>query len=206
MLRRHFAGSLTALLTLLLVLARPLSAAPAAGDGKGDESADPAAKVKTLNRTAMQYFDDLNYAMAEKTLLEALSVVEKANLGGGPAGLSTNGNLAVLYSAGLKKPDKAVFHFKKALAVKPDLKLSKQRATPETEANMARARAELAGGSAGSIDQALKGGALPTIEARPSEAESASNLKCPTVAEINAGAEIALSCTTSGDLRPATCL
>jgi hypothetical protein len=189
---------------LLLVLARPLSAAPAAGDGKGDDPADPAAKVKTLNRTAMQYFDDLNYAMAEKTLLEALSVVEKSNLGGGPAGLSTHGNLAVLYSAGLKKPDKAVSHFKKALAVKPDLKLSKQRATPETEANMARARAELAGGSAGSIDQALKGGALPTLEARPSEGEAASNLKCPVVAEINAGAEIALSCATSGDLRPAT--
>jgi hypothetical protein len=116
MLRRHFAGSLTALSTALLVLAQPLAAQ--GGDeakppeAKGADEADPVDKVQQLNRTAMQYFDDLNYAMAEKTLLEALTIVEKANLANGPAGLATNGNLAVLYSVGLGKPDKAVFHFK----------------------------------------------------------------------------------------------
>ena len=86
-----------------------------------------------------------NFALAERTLLEALGVLEKANLADAPAALATHGNLAVLYSAGLKRPDKAVAEFKKALVIKPDLKLSQQRATPEITANLDRARAELEG-------------------------------------------------------------
>jgi hypothetical protein len=134
-------AGLVLLLTTFPALGRA-QAAPAAA-GKTDDATDPVAKVQKLNRYAMQLFDDLNIALAEKSLLEALAIVEKHNLGGGPAGLATNGNLAVFYSVGLKNPDKAVFHFKKALAVKPDLKMSKQRATPETEANLARAKAEM---------------------------------------------------------------
>ena len=211
MRRRQFAGSLTALSTLLLLLARPLAAsggdetkAPEAKpEANGADAADPMAKVQQLNRTAMQYFDDLNFAMAEKTLLEALAVVEKANLGSGPAGLSTNGNLAVLYSVGLKKPDKAVFHFKKALAIKPDLKLSKQRAAPETEANLARARAEMAGGG-----PAAAPGPAPT-PAAPKSAELAGEagtgeFRCPIGGEVNAGDEITLRCMTSSSLQPST--
>ena len=204
MRRRHFAGSFTALLTFLLAVTRPL-AASAAEEAKGPEAkaadaADPVAKVKELNRTAMQYFDDLNYAMAEKTLLEALALVEKSNLASGPAGLSTNGNLAVLYSQGLRLPDKAVFHFKKALANKPDLKLSKQRATPETEANFARAKAEIAGGGAGPAPSpgAPKGAELPV------EAAAGGDFRCPTGGEVAAGDEITLKCLTSSNLQPAT--
>ncbi|HEX7500697.1 MAG TPA: tetratricopeptide repeat protein, partial [Polyangia bacterium] len=104
------------LLTTLLAIGHAQTAR--AAEGKADE-ADPASKVQKMNRYAMQLFDDRNFALAEKTLLDALAIVEKSNLGSGPAGLATNGNLAVLYSLGLKNPDKAVFHFKKALAIKP---------------------------------------------------------------------------------------
>ena len=198
--RRHLAGSLTAICTFLLVLARP-QAASAAGEApeaevKGAEAVDPVAKVKELNRTAMQYFDDLNYALAEKTLLEALAIVEKSNLGSGPAGLSTNGNLAVLYSQGFKKPDKAVAHFKKALAIKPDLKLSKQRSTPETEANMARAKAEMASG--------VGAPAGPKETEVPVQAGAGGDFRCPTGGEVTAGDEITLKCLTAASLQPAT--
>jgi hypothetical protein len=202
---RFSPGALPVLFALLLVAARPLAAQPAgeAPGAKAGEAGDPAARIQQLNRMAMQYFDDLNYAMAEKTLLEALALVEKANLTTGPAVLATNGNLAVVYSAGFKKPDKAVQFFKKALALKPDLKLSKQRTTPETEANLARARAEMAGG-----------GALPapggprssdgTVGLRPPEDAEANALSCPTGGEIQAGDEITFTCTTGGALKPAT--
>jgi len=180
------------ILTIFLALGRA-QAAPAS-DTKAAEAADPAAKVQKLNRYAMQLFDDLNFALAEKTLLEALSIVEKANLGSGPAGLSTNGNLAVLYSVGLRNPDKAVFHFKKALAVKPDLKMSKQRATPETEANLARAKAELAGGASGV--------AAPKQGESAGEAAVEGPIKCPTGGEVQAGDEVTLKCTTSAELHP----
>ena len=129
MLSRRFVGFTSVLLLFLLVSARTPRAAEA---DKAGDSADPATKAQRLNRYAMQLFDDLNYALAEKTLLRALAGVEKANLVDGPAGLATHGNLAVLYSQGLRNPEKAVFHFKKALAIKPELKLGKQRSTPET--------------------------------------------------------------------------
>ena len=187
---RYFAGSLTAFLTILLFLTRSLAAS-----GPGAE--DPVPKIQQLNRTAMQYFDDLNYAIAEKTLLEALALVEKANLGGAPAALATHGNLAVLYSAGLSKPDKAVFHFKKALALKPDLRLSKQRATPETEANLARAKAEMAGGG-------TAGGAAARKTAEPAVDGAGGDFRCPTGGEVEAGDEVTLKCLTSANLQAAT--
>jgi len=182
----------------LLALAGPSVAR--AAEGKGEPSADATARVQKLNRYAMQLFDDMNFQLAEKTLLEALGVVEKANLTNGPAGLATHGNLAVLYSVGLKNSDKAVLHFKKALAIKPDLKMGKQRATPETEANLARAKAELAaGGGTGGAKEAE-----PAVEGKAGEQENGNSMKCPVGGEVQAGDEITLKCLTAADLRPAT--
>jgi hypothetical protein len=199
-MNRYFAGSLTAFLTTVLLLTQSW-AASGSGDGMGaeaKEAEDPAAKIQQLNRTAMQYFDDLNFALAEKTLLEALALVEKANLGSASAALSTHGNLAVLYSAGLAKPDRAVFHFKKALTIKPDLRLSKQRATPETEANLARARAEMAGGGAAGAASAPSQTAEPPVDA------AGGDLRCPTGGEVAAGDEVTLRCLTSSNLQVET--
>ncbi len=202
MLSRHFARLLTPPFKLLLAFAL-LAVAPSAAhavESKAEAPADAATRAQKLNRYAMQLFDDMNFQLAEKTLLEALGVVEKANLTNGPAGLATHGNLAVLYSVGLKDPDKAVFHFKKALAIKPDLKMGKQRATPETEANLARAKAELAaGGGAGGAKEAE-----PAAAAKAGEQETGNAMKCPAGGEIKAGDEITLKCLTTAELRPAT--
>ncbi len=197
MLSRHFAGSLTLALSLLLNAGGVL-AAPAA-DAKADSSANPVEKVQKLNRYAMQLFDDLNFAMAEKTLLEAAGILDKANLSNSPASLATHGNLAVLYSVGLKNPDKAVAEFKKALAVKPDLKMSKQRATAETEANLARARAEMGGAPVPAPKPVASVKATASVpEPKRADAASASGLKCPGGGEIQAGDDVTLKCLTSG--------
>lgn len=184
------------------LFAAPLDAAPAAD--KGDDAADPMTRVQKLNRYAMQLFDDGNLPLAEKTLLEALQIVDKSNLGNSPAGLATNGNLAVLYSVGLKNPDKAVAHFKKALAVKPDLRMSKQRATAETEANLARAKAEM--GLASAPPQPAAPVAPPPAKepppsAEPKHGEPVSGLKCPSEGEAQAGEDFAVECFTSADLK-----
>jgi hypothetical protein len=194
-----FAGPVF-ILTTFLALGHAQTAL--AAEGKADD-ADPVTKVQKMNRYAMQLFDDVNFALAEKTLLDALAIVEKANLASGPAGLATHGNLAVLYSIGLKNPDKAVFHFKKALAIKPDLKLSKQRATPETEANLARAKAEIGGVAPPPASRPKEGG--PAVEAKHVETASDAvvSIKCPTGGEVKAGDEITLKCLTAADLHPA---
>ena len=197
MLSRHFAGSLTLALSLLLNAGGVL-AAPAA-DAKADSSTNPVEKVQKLNRYAMQLFDDLNFAMAEKTLIEAAGILDKANLSNSPASLATHGNLAVLYSVGLKNPDKAVAEFKKALAVKPDLKMSKQRATAETEANLARARAEMGGAPVPAPKPVASVKATASVpEPKRADTASAGGLKCPGGGEIQAGDDVTLKCLTSG--------
>jgi hypothetical protein len=189
MLSRHFAGLLTLTFSVFLSLGGPQAAS--AAEAKAD-SADPVEKVQKLNRYAMQLFDDLNFPLAEKTLLEALGILEKNNMASAPASLGTHGNLAVLYSVGLKNPDKAVAEFKKALVIKPDLKMSKQRATPETEANLARAKGDL--------------GLAPAPAPTPPPGESApepkrpgtgGGLKCPDGGEIQAGDDVTLKCLTA---------
>lgn len=191
MLSRHFAGLLT--LLVLLGWGRPHSAS--AAEAKADASADPVEKVQKLNRYAMQLFDDVNFALAEKTLLEALGILEKNNLASAPQSLSTHGNLAVLYSVGLRNPDKAVAEFKKALAIKPDLKMSKQRATPETESALARARSEM--GIAPASAAAPKAAPVATVP-EPRRTEGGGGLKCPDGGEIQAGDDVTLKCLSSG--------
>lgn len=190
MLSRQLARLL--LLALSLVSSIAAAGVAIAADATAGAAADPVEKVQKLNRYAMQLFDDGNYALAEKTLLEALAILGKANLTNAPAALSTHGNLAVLYSVGLQNPDKAVAEFKKALVIKPDLKMSKQRATPETEANLARARAEMEGGPA-----AASKPAPPARSAEPKHAETAATLRCPSGGEIQAGDDVNLKCLSS---------
>jgi hypothetical protein len=193
MLSRQLAGPLTLVLSLCLTSGWPKAAT--AAEGKSDDSANPAEKVQKLNRYAMQLFDDQNFALAEKSLLEALAILEKGNLAIAPASLSTHGNLAILYSLGLKNPDRAVAEFKKALAIKPDLKMNKQRSTPETEANLARARAEMGGGPAPAKAVAPSRETAP--EPKRGEAAAAGGLRCPGGGEIQAGDDVDLKCVTS---------
>jgi hypothetical protein len=191
MLSRHFAGPVTLVLSLFLILGRPQQASAQA---KADDSADPVEKVQKLNRYAMQLFDDLNFALAEKTLLEALGVLEKANLGTASASLATHGNLAILYSVGLRNPAKAVAEFKKALAIKPDLKMSKQRATAETETNLERARAEM--GLATAPAKPTSSGTETSSAPEPKRG-TGGGLRCPEGGEIQAGDDVTLRCLIS---------
>jgi hypothetical protein len=201
MLSRHFAGSLTLGLSLLLNFGGARAAL--AGDAKADASADPVEKVQKLNRYAMQLFDDLNFALAERTLLEAVGILDKAGLATAPTSLATHGNLAVLYSVGMKNPDKAVAEFKRALAIKPDLKMSKQRATLETEANLARARAEMGGTPVPAPKPATPAKSTTVIpEPKHADAAASGGLKCPGGGEIQAGDDVTLKCLTS-ELRAA---
>jgi len=196
MLSRHFAGLLTLTLSLLLSLGGPKAAS--AAEANADASADPVEKVQKLNRYAMQLFDDHNFALAEKTLLEALGILEKHNLASAPASLGTHGNLAVLYSAGTKNPGKAVAEFKKAIAIKPDLKMSKQRATPETEANLARARAEMGGAPAPAPAPVPRPTLVKAAAPEPKRPDASGGLKCPDGGEIQAGDDVTLKCLSSG--------
>jgi hypothetical protein len=84
MLSRHFARPLTLASLLFLTLGQAVVAAEA----KAEEAA--VEKVQKLNRYAMELFDDRNFALAEKTLLESLGILEKANLGSAPAILATH--------------------------------------------------------------------------------------------------------------------
>ena len=196
MFSQRFKGFSRVFLAFSLLLIVPAQG-HAAGAPSASEQAEASGRIQKLNRYAMQLFDDMEFALAEKTLLEALGETQKAGLSNGKEMLMTHGNLAILYSVGIKDSSKAVSHFRKALAIKPDLKLSKQRTAPETEANFNRAKSEIASGTKDTAP------ATPTKAAPAVESEAAAPLKCPMGGEVGAGDEITLKCMSSGKFRPA---
>jgi hypothetical protein len=150
-------------------------------------------RVFKLNRHAMQLLDNSEYVPAEKALLDALSEAKKAGLKTTPAMLNTHGNLGVLYSVGIKDKRKAIAHFREALAIKPDLKLNKQRLAPETETNFNLARLEFESGGKDPEPQPVHK-SKPTAPLIP--------FKCPTGGDVRPGEEVTLKCLTSGNFRP----
>ena len=76
-----------------LLFALPAGAAAAAGVNQ-----EAVKKVVALNKEARQFFDAMEFTLAEKSLKEALEIGEEAGLGNHPVMAGTHGNLGVLYS------------------------------------------------------------------------------------------------------------
>ncbi len=119
-----------------------------AGAARGRD-VEQAVEILRLNREAMDLFEALELDIARKMLEDALATAQKAGLGDHLVAARTHANLGVVHASGLKDEEAALAHFKKAQQIKPDLRLSKENATPEAAALFARAGRELKGDGPG---------------------------------------------------------
>jgi hypothetical protein len=124
--------------TFIVGLALCVSASgAAAGDGAGPARADGAddvvAGVTKLNRKAIAEWENLNFDEARKILDQALAEGAKAGLGRHPVTARTYVNLGVVALTGFKQRDVALDSFAKALAIQPDIRLSRNVANPEVQ-------------------------------------------------------------------------
>jgi len=168
----------------LLLLALPAGTVVAAGENK-----EAVAKVIRLNKEARQFFDAMEFSLAEKSLNKALEIGEAAALGNHAVMAGTHGNLAVLYASGLKNEDQALFHFKKALEMQPQYLPTAGTDAAEVKELFERAKSEMQTSS-------------PAPSPEPSEPPAAPQgpLLCPTANAATAGSSVKLRCVVEGSL------
>jgi hypothetical protein len=163
-----------------------LLALPAEAAGTNQEAVK---KVIALNKEARQFFDAMEFTLAEKSLKKALEIGEEAGLGPHVVMAGTHGNLGVLYATGIKDETQALFQFKKALELRPDYIPNKDLNSPEVDELFKRARSEMEPEAA-----------PPVPETAEPPAPSAGQLRCPTANVAKAGSAPKLRCVADGPL------
>ena len=138
---------LVALVSLLTIAAPGVAAA--------DEAA-AVNKVTNLNRKALEAYSKQDYDTARALLKEALEVCASAGLDKHAIRARTHIHFGVVAIVGFKQREVGLKQFRKALDVQPDIKLTKQLATPELQD--AFEEAVLAGEGGGGGGAATAGG------------------------------------------------
>jgi hypothetical protein len=91
------------------------------------------ARIKQLNKMAMDNYDSLEFDAAKKQLLEALKLATQANVTDKSMLATTHLNLGVVYGAGFNDETTATKHFTAALRLDRKLTVTASRATPSLE-------------------------------------------------------------------------
>ena len=147
----------------LVVAAIPASAAAANTQG------DPAAvnKVTTLNKKALDAYNKKDYEAARSLLKEALQVCASAGLDQHPITARTHIHFGAVAIVGYKQREVGIKQFRKALAIEPDIKLTRSIVTPDLQDAFDEAvQAESGGGGGGA---AAAGGGGEDEEGAPAQ-------------------------------------
>ena len=162
---------------------------------------EQASKVLTLNREAMELFEELEFELAKRTLDEAVAIIRSAHLEAHMVAAKTYGNLGILLAAGFKDAEKAAASFQSALAVKADYQLPKEYSTPESVAALQKARTDPAltkePGTPAKEDE-------PVVATRAKGSTEAAALRCPSSGDVFAGDDVTLRCVTTPGFSPAS--
>jgi hypothetical protein len=104
---------------------------------------DAAGEIKSLNKQALDAFDNLNFDQAKTFLEQALATATAAGLGRDPLAARTHLNFGMLWIAGFQKHDEGVEHFRSALKIQPDIAPPAGVFNPETQAAFDETKAAL---------------------------------------------------------------
>jgi len=128
----------------------------------GIAAADEAAavnKVTQLNKKAIDAYNKQDYETARAVLKEALELCASAGLDKHAIRARTHIHFGIVAIVGFKQREVGLKQFRKALEVQPDIKLTKQLATPELQDAFEEAvLADQGGGGAGGAATAGGGG------------------------------------------------
>jgi hypothetical protein len=166
-----------------------LSTVPATAAFAAGVNQDAVAQVVRLNKEARQFFDAMEFDLAEKNLRKAVEIGEGAAIGDHVVLVGTYGNLGVLYATGLKNEAEAVAHFKKALELRADYLPSKELSSPEVQELFQRAKADMESAPPSSV---------PDV-AEPAAA-SVEGLSCPVADTATTGTPLKLRCVADAGL------
>jgi hypothetical protein len=174
-------------------------------------SAQPAEvteKITQLNREALAAVDKREFEKARELLKRALDMCKAAGLEQHPVAARTHVHMGVIIIQGFKSPDLGKKQFAKALAIDPNITITKSLSTPDLEEAFAEAKAAgtaLAGGGEGDEPAA----SAPAAVARPAAREAAVRTDAPsssgfsyhTVSEVKQGSSIIVTVTVEESLK-----
>lgn len=162
---------------------------------------EQASKVLTLNREAMELYEELEFELAKRSLDEAVATIRSAQLESHMVAAKTYGNLGILFAGGFKDAEKAAAHFQSALAVKADYQLPKEYATPESVAALQAARTGPAIAKESAVTAKVD---TPAVATRSKGSTEAAVLRCPSSGDVFAGDDVTLRCVTTPGFSPAS--
>jgi hypothetical protein len=92
------------------------------------------AKVRDLNKKAVDAYENLEIEDARKFLMQALEMCAAEGLNKNPIKATTHLNLGVVMVGGLKQRDAGTKQFRRALEIDPHIKVPKRLSSPEIQA------------------------------------------------------------------------
>ncbi len=98
-----------------------------------------------MNKRAMSDYDALEFELARKTLMDAVSLLRQAGMDESSIAAKTYMNLGVVYVAGFKDRNRGMQQFVQALKVNSALKLDPAVASPELDEVFTAARKQVGG-------------------------------------------------------------
>jgi len=125
--------------TLLALVTLGLASAARAQDDSNDNS-DAIAKATQLNKDALAAFQAHKTDDAKRLLKQALDLCDASGLDQHPIKARTLVHFGMVLIGGQKQRDLAIKQFKKALAIQPDIGLTKSAATPDMQSAFEEAR------------------------------------------------------------------
>jgi hypothetical protein len=106
---------------------------------------DALAKVKDLNKKAVDAYENLDLDEARKALMTALEICATEGLNRHPLKATTHLNLGVVLVGGLKQREAGMKQFRRALEIDPNAKVPKRLTNPEIQSAFEAATKEMTG-------------------------------------------------------------
>jgi hypothetical protein len=130
-------GRVLALWAAILSVSLGMSASPRA------QTPEALAKVRDLNKRAVDAYENLDLEEARKALMQALELCATEGLNRHTLKAQTHVNLAVVLVGGLKQREAAIKQFQRALEIDPAIKVPKRLSNPEIQSSFETAVREM---------------------------------------------------------------
>jgi len=174
--------------------------------GASAQPAEATEKITQLNREALAAVDKREFEKARELLKRALDMCKAAGLENHPVAARTHVHMGVIIIQGFKSPELGKKQFAKALAIDPNITITKSLSTPDLEEAFAEAKAN--GALAGAEGEGAPV-APPPAPTRPAPRETATRTDAPsssgfsyhTVSEVKQGSSIIVTVTVEESLK-----
>jgi hypothetical protein len=163
-------------------------------------------KVTQLNREALAAIDKREFEKARELLKRALDMCNSAGLDQHPVAARTHIHMGVVIIEGFKNPELGKKQFALALAIDPNMTITKSLSTPDLEEAFAEVKAlgpapAASGDGAGTRAAPTPPAAPPSDSAARTPAPPSSGFSYHTVSEVKQGSSIVVTVTVDESLK-----